>query len=194
MTWITPILLSIISLLSCMAESWPLLGPKCFHSTLSTSPGRTCRHSWYHLNFVPLEATFCVTQLMLYTGDKLSSTIFCLWVSVSGIGNTRPNLHFFQYIQAYKPFADHVPPNIKQYQLILTQYHQVPASMMVDFRTSGFLGPTCLLSLNTYFCDTTRDLRLASKIVTFLGPFQDFGPKWTLLVALYFFDNPFTRT
>ena len=40
-------------------------------------------------------------------------------------GNTRPNLHFFQYIQAYKPFADHVPPNTKQYQLILTKYQPV---------------------------------------------------------------------
>ena len=62
---------------------------------------------------------------MLYTGDKLSSPIFPLWVSVSGIGVTRPNLHFFQYIQAYKPFADHVPPNTKQYQLILTKYQPV---------------------------------------------------------------------
>ena len=51
---------------------------------------------------------------MLYTGDKLSSSTFCcLSVSVSGISNTRPNLHFIQYIQAYKPFADHVPPNFK---------------------------------------------------------------------------------
>ena len=67
-----------------------------------------------------------VTQLMLYTGDKLSSNTFCcLSVSVSGIGNTRSNLHFFQYIQAYKPFADHIPPNIKQYQLILTKYQPV---------------------------------------------------------------------
>ena len=62
---------------------------------------------------------------MLYTGDKLSSTIFCLWVSVSGIGNTRPNLHFFQYIQAYKPFADPVLPNTKHYQLMLTKYQPV---------------------------------------------------------------------
>ena len=79
----------------------------------------------------------CVTQLMLYTGDKLSSPIFPLWVSVSGIGVTRPNLHFFQYIQAYKPFANPVPPNTStstnsywpstsQYRHILTQYHQVP--------------------------------------------------------------------
>ena len=46
-------------------------------------------------------------------------------VSVSGIGNTQPNLHFFQYIQAYKPFADPVPPNTKQYQLLLTKYQPV---------------------------------------------------------------------
>ena len=45
----------------------------------------------------------------------------CLW----GIGVTWPNLHFFQYIQAYKPFADHVPPNSKQYQLILAKYQPV---------------------------------------------------------------------
>ena len=53
----------------------------------------------------------CVTQLKLLTLDKLSSTIFCcLSVSrMSGIGNTRPNLHFFQYIQAQKPFTDSVP-------------------------------------------------------------------------------------
>ena len=68
----------------------------------------------------------CVTQLKLDTGEKLSSPIFCcLSVCQSGIGVTRPNLHFFQYIQAYKPFADHVPPNIKQYQLILTKHQPV---------------------------------------------------------------------
>ena len=82
---------------------------------------------WIFLHFLILSPfPHCVTQLKLYTGYKLSSPIFCcLWVIVSGIGNTRPNLHFFQYIQAYKPFADHVPPNIKQYQLILTKYQPV---------------------------------------------------------------------
>ena len=44
---------------------------------------------------------------------------------MSGIGNTRPSLHFFQYIQAYKPFADPLPPNTKQNQLILTKYQPV---------------------------------------------------------------------
>ena len=71
----------------------------------------------------------CVTQLKLYTFDKLSSSIFCcLSVSeISGIGVTRPNLHFFQYVQAYEPFADPVPHYTKQYQLILTKYQPVPS-------------------------------------------------------------------
>ena len=56
---------------------------------------------------VSAPSTHCVTQLMLYTGEKLSSPIFwCLSVCVSGIGNTWPNLHFFQYMQAYKHFTD----------------------------------------------------------------------------------------
>ena len=42
-----------------------------------------------------------------------------------GISNTRPNLHFSRYIQTYKPFANPVPPNTKQYQLILTTYQPV---------------------------------------------------------------------
>ena len=75
-----------------------------------------------------IEIYFCLTQLKLYTVDRQSSSIFCcLSVCLSGIGVTRPNLHFFQYIQAYMPFADHVPPNIKQYQLILTKYQPVPS-------------------------------------------------------------------
>ena len=53
-----------------------------------------------------------------------------LSVSMSGIGDTRPNLHFFQYIHAYGPFADYVPPNTKQYQLILTKYQ--PVSLYTD--------------------------------------------------------------
>ena len=35
---------------------------------------------------------------------------------------------FSQYIQALKPHINPVPPSSKQYQLILTQYHQVPTS------------------------------------------------------------------
>ena len=57
-------------------------------------------------------------------------------VSQWGISVTRPNLHFFRYIKAYKPFADSVPPkpsssnlywpSTSQYRHILIQCHQVP--------------------------------------------------------------------
>ena len=68
----------------------------------------------------------CVTQLKLYIVEKLSSTILCcLSVCVSGIGSTRQIATFLQYIQACKPFADPVPPNTKQCQLILTKYQPV---------------------------------------------------------------------
>ena len=50
---------------------------------------------------------------------------------MSGIGNIRPNLHFFQYIQAYKPFANPVPPNTKQYKLILTKYQPVSSFLVI---------------------------------------------------------------
>ena len=58
------------------------------------------------------------------------------WVALSVLivrrmscyGNTQPNLHFFQYIQALKPHINPLPLNSKQYQVILTQYHQVPTS------------------------------------------------------------------
>ena len=77
---------------------------------------------WQVVLVAPMHTFYCVTQLKLYTVDKLSSPIFCcLW----GIGVTRPNLHFFQYIQANKPFTDPVPPNTKQYQLILIKYQPV---------------------------------------------------------------------
>ena len=82
---------------------WEYLGPKA----------KTPSHVKYFLNIsFFILSCHCVTQLKLYTLYKLSSHIFCcLWVSESGIGVTRPNLHFFQYIQAYKPYTDSVPSN-----------------------------------------------------------------------------------
>ena len=55
-----------------------------------------------------LSINYCVTQLKTYTLYKLSSPIFCCLLR---IGNTRPNLPFFQYIQAYKPCTYSVPNN-----------------------------------------------------------------------------------
>ena len=98
----------------------------------STIPQRwKARNNFWTLLAVPRPITHnCVTQLMLYTGDKLSSTIFwCLSVCEASVSPDQIST-FFQYIQAYKPFADHVPPNSKQYQLILTKYQ--PASSYTD--------------------------------------------------------------
>ena len=51
----------------------------------------------------------CVTQLKLYTFDELSRPIFCCLSDVRHW--CHPNLHFFQYIQAQKPYTDSVPTN-----------------------------------------------------------------------------------
>ena len=66
-----------------------------------------------------------VTQLKFYTETSWVALYSVVCVCVSGIGDTRPNLHFFQYIQANKPFSDPLPPNTKQNQLILTKYQPV---------------------------------------------------------------------
>ena len=58
----------------------------------------------------------------------LSNSVFPFSSSFSRYGDTRPNLHFFQYIQAIKPHINPVPLNSKPYQIILTHYHQVPSS------------------------------------------------------------------
>ena len=68
----------------------------------------------------------CVTQLKLYTVDKLSSSIFCC-LSVRHRWHLTKN-RLFPIYKAYKPFADPVPPNIKQYQLYTGQ---VPASIVI---------------------------------------------------------------
>ena len=80
----------------------------------------------FYISLFVLEAIVkmdCVTQLTLYTGDKLISPIFCCLSVRHRCQPTKSPI--FQYIQAYKPFADHVPPNTKQYQLILTKYQPV---------------------------------------------------------------------
>ena len=48
------------------------------------------RHSWIISPFM--------IQLMSHAQYTWSSSVVFEWVSVSGIGNTRLNLHFFQYI------------------------------------------------------------------------------------------------
>ena len=64
-------------------------------------------------------------------------------VCLSGIGDTWPNLHFFQYIQAYEPFADPVPPNTKQYQLILTKYQPVSSYTDPEPSSTTYKSSSC---------------------------------------------------
>ena len=78
----------------------------------------------------------CVTQLMLYTGDKLSSPIFCcLWVCQASVSpdqistfsniyrHTSPLLTMYHLISSS---TNLYWPSTSQYRHILTQYHQVP--------------------------------------------------------------------
>ena len=81
------------------------------------------------------EGSYCVTQLKLDTVEKLSSTIFCLWVcqasvtpdQISTFSNiyrhTSPLLTMYHLI----PSSTNLYwPSTSQYRHILTQYHQVP--------------------------------------------------------------------
>ena len=77
----------------------------------------------------------CVTQLMLYTGDKLSSPIFPLWVCEASVSpdqistfsniyrHTSPLLTMYHLISSS---TNLYWPSTSQYRHILTQYHQVP--------------------------------------------------------------------
>ena len=54
-------------------------------------------------------AAICMTQLKLYTFDSwvALNSVVCEWVSVSGIGNTRPNLHFSNIYRHKSPLLSH---------------------------------------------------------------------------------------
>ena len=75
----------------------------------------------------------CVTQLMLYTGDKLSSPIFCcLWVSQASVSpvqiSTFSNIyrHTSPLLTMYHLISNSTNlywPSTSQYRHILTQYH-----------------------------------------------------------------------
>ena len=80
--------------------------------------------------------SYCVTQLKLYTGDKLSSSIFwCLSVCQASVTpdqistfyniyrNTSPLLTMYHLIASSTNLSW---PSTSQYRHILTQYHQVP--------------------------------------------------------------------
>ena len=60
------------------------------------------------------------------TSQELSSPIF---QSRLEICNTWPDLHFLQYVMAYRPSTDLEPSRVNQYRPILTEFHQVPTSI-----------------------------------------------------------------
>ena len=62
----------------------------------------------------------------LYTSWAAPYFVVCESVRLWGIGNTWPNLHLFNIYRHKSPMLYPVPPSTKQYQLIMTQYHQVP--------------------------------------------------------------------
>ena len=88
-----------------------------------------------------LEIAWLSLNFILYTSWVALYSVVCEWVSESGIGVTRPNLHFFQYIQAYKPYTDPIPPITNQYQHKMTHYHQLPTSIAIYW-------PSTVLSSN----------------------------------------------
>ena len=105
----------------------------------------------------------CVTQLkpyILYTSwVPLYSVVF----EMSGISNTRPNFHVFQYIQTNKPFADPVLLNTKQCQLLLIKYQPVstytdPVPSSATYTSSS--GKAQLSQLNNFsFYDSSDESR-----------------------------------
>ena len=81
----------------------------------------------YSKNILLLTTTrsYCSSQPSMV--QWLSSSIFpCL---SSRYGNIRPNLHFFSIYTGIKAlYYPSTPLNTMQYQVTLTQYHQVPTS------------------------------------------------------------------
>ena len=69
------------------------------------------------------------STLILY--KELSSTIFQVWVSLSGIGNTCPDLHFLQYIKAWMSSTDTVSSITNCYRLIVSYYYTDPVHSFI---------------------------------------------------------------
>ena len=83
---------------------WTQDGSHLLSNSKLSVPRAAEKSPWLHIStYIKLSmGSYCVTQLKLYTLGKLSSPIFCcLSVCLWGIGNTRLNLHFFQYVCMY---------------------------------------------------------------------------------------------
>ena len=92
--------------------------------------------------FCTIKSVFAHLSLSWSNNGWVALSFLCLFVRSSCYGNTRPNLRFFQYIQALKPhinpvtfqfqavpsYTDLVPPSTNQYRTIMTQYHHESTS------------------------------------------------------------------
>ena len=79
----------------------------------------------------PPSKVLLISAFHVPTAEYLYLSLFvCLLVRSSGYGEVTPVpiSTFFQYIQALRPHINPVPPNSKQYQVLLTQHHQVLTS------------------------------------------------------------------
>ena len=131
---------------------------------------------------------YCVTQLKLYTFDKLSSTTFCcLWVSHTSVSSDQISTFFNIYrhksvvltqfhltpsstklhwpsttkYQPLPPHTDPVPPNTNQHRLLLTQYHHVSTSSASHWPSIIIYQPT--LSYTDQVPSSTNQYRPVSK-------------------------------
>ena len=87
----------------------------------------------------------------------------CLSVCLLGIGNTRPNLHFFPIYTGIQALCDPVPPNAKQYQLILTKCQPVlsysdPVTSSTTYNSSSRKAHFCQ-QYNLSFYDSIDESR-----------------------------------
>ena len=111
----------------------------------------------------------CVTQLMLYTGDKLSSSIFCcLWVCQASVSpdqistfsniyrHTSPLLTMYHLISSS---TNLYWPSTSQYRHILTQYHQVPLIIHHLMSHAQYTWSSFILHLNNLTKQTFNHIK-----------------------------------
>ena len=122
---------------------------------------------WWHPEYFSSVVFFFIIIILRYESStlilykELSSTIFPLWVSLSGIGNTCPDLHFLQYIKAWMSSTDPVSSITNCYRLIVS-YTDPIHSVIISWRRDE---PTVSSSPCTQFfgCfqNDTKDIKIS---------------------------------
>ena len=96
--------------------------------------------------FCTIKSVFAHLSLSWSNNGWVALSFLCLFVRSSCYGNTRPNLRFFQYIQALKPHINPVPLNSKQYQIILTWCYYKSTSTALYCPSTTKYNPVLLLT------------------------------------------------